>query len=724
MEKSTSQPPVFSRDNNSSFPSAQMEPSAQIQSTTWSEAPGDELDLGKIFALVRRRLLIIAGVAIAIMAFTIGYTLTQKPIYGGRFRMLVEPIDNGSNTLSGLTSSNNSNNPNSSTLDYPTQIQVLLDPKLILATIKKLKAAYPNLDYLSLVQNLKIERLKETKILEVGYESGDPKEVEDVLTQLSKDYLVYSLNERQANLRQGIEFIDKQLPATRNRVDQLQRDLQVFRQQNNFVDPNTQTTQVVNQASQLILQDLSIDQNLAQARAAFTSLQGQQGALAALNSAPIYQQLMAQLRQIDVQIAIERTRFQDDNLAVQVLREQKENILPVLREEAQRVVGGKLAEAATQIQALEVQRQALAQVQARVNQKSEELPVLIRRYTDLQRELQVATESLDRFLTARETLQINASQKEITWQIVETPFRFQAPVSPNIRRNIMLGLVASAIIGFGVAVVVDKLDDVYHSVEELKAKTKLPLLGAIPFQRQLEEIESALIQERKPLETLEKSPVSIDEDISRQISILRSATPGSSKFLVSLQVLHTKIQLLNPDQSVRSIVVSSASPEDGKSTIALYLAQTAAEMGQRVLLVDADLRQSRLQARLNLDIPKGLSNLLVQHLPLEEAIYQPLQEPGFFLLPTGELPPDPMKLLSSGNMHQFMEKITEFFDLVIYDLPSMDGLADASLLAPYADGILLVVRMGKTERFALAQTLENLKMSQMPILGIVANATK
>jgi polysaccharide biosynthesis transport protein len=724
MEKSTSQPPVFSRDNHSSFPSAQMEPSAQIQSTTWSEAPGDELDLGKIFALVRRRLLIIAGVAIAIMAFTIGYTLTQKPIYGGRFRMLVEPIDNGSNTLSGLTSSNNSNNPNSSTLDYPTQIQVLLDPKLILATIKKLKAAYPNLDYLSLVQNLKIERLKETKILEVGYESGDPKEVEDVLTQLSKDYLVYSLNERQANLRQGIEFIDKQLPATRNRVDQLQRDLQVFRQQNNFVDPNTQTTQVVNQASQLILQDLSIDQNLAQARAAFTSLQGQQGALAALNSAPIYQQLMAQLRQIDVQIAIERTRFQDDNLAVQVLREQKENILPVLREEAQRVVGGKLAEAATQIQALEVQRQALAQVQARVNQKSEELPVLIRRYTDLQRELQVATESLDRFLTARETLQINASQKEITWQIVETPFRFQAPVSPNIRRNIMLGLVASAIIGFGVAVVVDKLDDVYHSVEELKAKTKLPLLGAIPFQRQLEEIESALIQERKPLETLEKSPVSIDEDISRQISILRSATPGSSKFLVSLQVLHTKIQLLNPDQSVRSIVVSSASPEDGKSTIALYLAQTAAEMGQRVLLVDADLRQSRLQARLNLDIPKGLSNLLVQHLPLEEAIYQPLQEPGFFLLPTGELPPDPMKLLSSGNMHQFMEKITEFFDLVIYDLPSMDGLADASLLAPYADGILLVVRMGKTERFALAQTLENLKMSQMPILGIVANATK
>jgi polysaccharide biosynthesis transport protein len=724
MEKSTSESSAFRQGNHSSFLSPQMEPPAQIQSAAWSDAPNDELDLGKIFALVRRRLLIIAGVAIAIMAFTIGYTLTQKPVYGGRFRMLVEPVDNGNSPLSGLTSSNNSNSSNPSTLDYPTQIQVLLDPKLILATIKNLKAAYPNLDYLSLVQNLTINRLKETKILEVGYQSEDPKEVEDVLTQLSKDYLEYSLNERQANLRQGIDFIDKQLPATRKRVDQLQLELQVFRQQNNFVDPNTQTNQIVGQASQLAQQDLSIDQNLAQARAAFTSLQGQQGALAALNNAPIYQQLMNQLRQIDVQIATERTRFQDDNLAVQVLREQKENLLPVLREEAQRVVGGRLAEAATQIQALEVQRQALAQIQARVNQRSEELPVLIRRYTDLQRELQVATESLDRFLAARETLQIDTSQKEITWQIVETPFRFQAPVSPNIRRNVMLGLIASVIVGFGVALVVDKLDDVYHSVEELKAKTKLPLLGAIPFQRQLEEIESGLIQERKLLESLEKSPVAMDEDLSKQISILRSAAPGSSKFLVALQVLYTKIQLLNSDQSVRSIVVSSALPEDGKSTIALYLAQTAAEMGQRVLLVDADLRQSRLQARLNLNIAKGLSNVLAQHLPLKEAIYQPFQEPGFFLLSTGELPPDPMKLLSSGNMHQFMEEITEFFDLVIYDLPSMDGLADASLLAPYADGILLVVRLGKTERFALTQTLESLRMSQMPVLGVVANGIK
>jgi polysaccharide biosynthesis transport protein len=726
MEKSPSKTSIFRRDNNSLPAPPQVDLIPQAQSIPTIEPPKDELDLRQLIAMLRRRSPVIAGVAIVILSFAVGYTLLQKPVYGGRFRMLVEPVDNSNRNLSGLTSSSSST-PSQSELDYPTQVQVLLDPKLIIATIERLKESYPNLNYISLVQSLTIERLKETKILEVGYQSENAAEVTAVLNQLADDYIDYSIEQRQTNLRQGIKFVNDQLPSTQSRVDQLQLELQVFRQQNNFVDPSTQTSQIANQATQLNQQDLAIGQSLAQAQASFASLQGETGSVAALNSAPLYQQLMGQLRQVEVEIATERTRFQDDNLAIQVLQEKQENLLPLLSEEAERVVGGRLAEVATQIQTLSVQRQALAQVQAQLNRKSEELPVLIRRYTDLQRELEVATDSLNRFLITRETLEIEVSQKEIPWQIVEAPFRYPNQVSPSLRRNVILGILASVSLGFGLALLIEKLDDVYYDLEELKAKTKLPLLGVIPLQKQFEDIESNLIQERKPLDSLERlvESTSLSEptsaEVLEQTPLFQPVTQRFSKFLASLQVLCTKIQLLGADRPVRSMVVTSALAGDGKSTIAMHLAQTSAEMGQRVLLVDADLRQSQLQSRLNLNSPRGLSHLLAQHLPLNEVIYQPLQEPGFFLLPAGEAPPDPVKLLASHKMQQFMEEATQFFDLVIYDVPALDGLADASLLAPHTDGIVLVVRLGKTERFALSQTLENLRMSQMPVLGFIAN---
>jgi len=684
---------------------------------TETNASEDEIDFRQLLAMVRRRSLIIAGVAVTIMAFAVGFTFTQNPVYAGRFRMLVEPVDNTNRNLSGLETSNDANQQS---LDYETQVQVLLNPELITATIEELETEYPNLTYSSLVDNLTIERLEETKILEVRYQSENPAEVEAVLQQLAEDFLQYSKEERQTNLRQGINFIEDQLPSLRNRVDQLQRDLQVFRQQNNFVEPGTQTAQIAGQAGQLEQQQFALDQALAQARSSFALLQGETGAAAALNSAPVYQQLVGQLRQVETEIATELTRFGDDALAIQVLREQRDNLLPLLRQEAQRVVGGRLAEVATQIQVLEAQRQALAQSRGRVDQRAQESPVLIRRYTDLQRELEVATASLNRFLTTRESLEIEASQTEVPWQIVQAPFRFPNPISPSIRRNIILGILASTTMGFGIALLVEKLDDVYHSPEELKARTKLPLLGVIPWQRQLEDVENLMIQERKPLAMLEKIELE-SEEMPGQTPLLQSGSGDATKFVSSLQVLCTKIQLLSPDQPIRSIVVSSASAGDGKSTIALYLAQTAAEMGQRVLLVDADFRQAQLQTRLNLNNPIGLTHLIAQNLPANEGIYQPFQEPGFLLLPVGEIPPNPVKLLSSQRMQQLMRDMTQFFDLIVYDVPAMDGVADASLLAPHTDGIVLVVRLGKTERFALAQTLENLKMSQMPVLGVVAN---
>jgi len=693
-----------------------MPPPAQL--LPWANQVEDEWDLRQFLSVVRRRTWAIAGVATLVMGFVVQSTFSQKPIYEGQFRLLVEPV-NADNKLSELTSSlgalSNDNKLSQSALDYETQIQILRSPELMNGVVKSLQNRYPGIDYNTLMENLTIVRPGETKILEVQFQGNSPTEIQIILNTLSKAYLDYSLVERQTNLRQGIRFIDKQLPGLKQDVEDLQDQMQLFRQQNDFIDPDSQATQITGNVNNIEQQRLVIDQELAKARSYSDTLQGQSGAVAALNEAPVYQNLIGELREVETQISAELTRFKPGNINIRVLEEKRDNLLPVLRQEAQRILGIKLAEATTQIQILEVRSQALVQARGQADQQVRQLPALGRKYTDLQRELLVSTEALNRFISNRQTLQVQAAQTEIPWQIIEAAQLPEFPVSPNIGRNLILGLLASGLLGISAALLLEKLDNVYYTVEDLKAKTKLPVLGSLPVIKELTKESDTLVQSANWFAKLLRfsSPL---RSVLGQPGYL-----GDAGFLEALRVIHTNIQLLSSDQPIRSLIISSAMPGDGKSTVATYLAQTAAAMGKRVLLIDADLRKPQLHHLLNLPNGLGLSNLISNDLKISQVLHRPESIPGLTVITAGQIPPDPTKLFASRKMQSMMDKFQQTFDLVIYDAPPLLGLADASLLAPYTDGLILVVKIGQTDRAALTQALERLKPSQIPVLGIVAN---
>lgn len=703
----------------------------------------DELDLRQILSVLRRRALVVAGVASVVMSLVIATTLWQQRIYEGKFRLLVEPVnaDNDFSSLADiLTQQGGLGNSPTGKLDYDTQIQVLRSPELLQKVIQPLKELYPDITYRDLVNALTIVRPKETKILEVRYRSGNPDQVETVLQQLAAKYLDYSLVERQTNLRQGIQFIDEQLPDLQQQVDSLQLELQQFRQRYNFIDPNIQASQISSQTSALKAEQLDLEQEIAKARSNFQTLQQENGALAALKDAQVYQQLVSQLRKIETDIATELTRFQPQSLNIRILQEQRQNLLPVLQQEAQRVVGTKLADAATQLQILQVRSQALNQAQAELDATVKEMPALSRHYSDLQRELQIATEGLNRFLANRQTLQVQAAQTEIPWQVIEAPLRPEDPISPNIKRNLALGLVASSLLGVGAALLLEKLDSVYHSSLDLKEKTKLPLLGTIPYQEQYE-----IQKTPQPLSLVQRLNKQVKQFIPNAIQsqfrqLSEAGTPygysaysisngygkyyGFSGFSEALRVLHTNLQLLSTDRPIRSIVVTSALPGDGKSTISLNLAQTAVTLGQRVLLIDADMRRPRVHERMGLTNLDGLSNAISSEVDVPSIFHYPIPLAELAVLTSGPLPPDPAKLLASQKQQQLMQDFEKSFDLVIYDTPPLLGLADASLIASHTDGIVLVVCLDKTDRLAVSQAIDVLKQAKIPLLGVVANSRK
>lgn len=742
MERGNIQQPLSSNNGNGNGKYLYSPP--PISPTQPLEKEQDELNLRHLLSVVRRRAVVIAGVTIAVTSAISFWTFSQTPKYEGKFQLLVEPVTEEGN-LDKLTQVPGVSESPGSILDYDTQIEVLRSPNLMAPILEEIEKRYKDVSYDSLIgsSELNIERLEETKILEVRYRDTDPKKVRFVLHQVARGYLRYSLQERQINLKKGIQFVEGQLPQLRDRVDKLQGQLQAFRQQNNLLDPETQSQQLSTRVSAIEQEQLQTQVGLREARSLYTTISSQLGlspnealATAALSEAPRYQELLNKLQEVEAKIATELSRFTEDSPPVQALRNQQRNLLPLLEQESQRVLGANLSQvdvsndspnsirleltqqlvdATNQIQVLQVRQNAIAQAERSLNLQVKQMPVIARQYTDLQRELNVATESLNRFLGFREGLQIEVAQKSLPWQIILKPQEPQFPISPKTDRNILLGAIAGLLLGIGAALLVERLDNVFHSPDELKDRTKLPLLGVIPYNKQLKVIT--------PVTTVAEMVPAEDSTIEKK-NRRKPQWYTASPFLESFRSLHTNIRFLGSDTPIHSIVISSATPADGKSTIAVHLAQAAAAMGQRVLLVDADLRRPQVHNILGLENKVGLSNVIATGITAKQAIQRLPMWDHLYVLTAGQLPPDPTRLLCSRKMQYLMDQFHAVFDLVIYDTPPTLGLADGRLLAAHTDGVVMVAGLGRTDRSVLMQALDGMKVSKATVLGIVANGVK
>ncbi|MEM7727314.1 MAG: polysaccharide biosynthesis tyrosine autokinase [Cyanobacteria bacterium P01_A01_bin.45] len=702
---------------------------AQIIPAGW-EAQENDWNLRDFLGVAQRRSLTIIGVSTALMTGAVLGTLKQTPKYEGNFRLLVEPVNNDE-SLPDLTANQenqSSQSSNQSSLDYESQVQVLTSPELINDAVGELKNSYPEISYDSLTQAMTVERVGETKILEVRYLNKNPEKVKNVLDKLAETYLDYSLEKRQTKLYHGIKFVDKQLPPIKQKVTQLEQRLQLFRQKNNFIDPQNQSQQFEEQVKSVNERRLEINQQLAKSRSLLASLQGSKAQQAALANASVHDNLLTKFSETEIEIAKESARFTENSPSIIGLKEKRQNILPLLQKEAQRILNIKRTAAANDLKELEQQNQVLNQAEKFLQTKIKQLPALIRQYNELQRSLQMANESLNRFLAARETLQIEIAQTDVPWRLVQPPVKPALPSSPDIQRQLILGIIASILLGIGSAFLLEKLDTAYHSVDEIKENSKLPILATVPYERKLTKHQGQWIEAKASKEsTLVLERNSQGEDVYMEQSPMISdefSENESQKFLEALRILNTNIQLLSSDEPIRSLAVSSSLIGDGKSTVAFYLARTAATMGKRVLLVDADMRNPQIHSISGLDNSWGLSNAIAENIDAQNIIQNLPLSGRLSVMTAGKIPPDPTKLLASGKMEELVANFHRRFDLVIYDVPTAVGLADAHLIGSYTDGVVLVTKIHKTDRLSLSQAMETLRTSNIPILGIVTNGVQ
>ena len=597
-----------------------------------------------------------------------------------------------------------------------TKLKILTSPRVMEPIVSELQTRYPNITYGKVVRSLKINPDSTGNTLIVQYTGTDAEQVLDVLEVVSEAYLRFSLEDRQNNIFRGLDFVNEQLPEVRNRVEALEGELESLRQRSNLIDPLLQGEQLTEQTARFTAEQFNLRVQIRQAQELYQNLQqelsGEEefAATSTLLESDRYQQLLDQLLEIDSQLANDLTLYLEESPEIEVARERRENLQPLLEREGIRVQG----QLASFIRELQDRDQALSTTIETLNQQIKDLSTTAREYNKIQRDLEIATVNLNQFLTKREALRIDAAQSQTPWEILTPPAPPRAS-SASAKRNLALGTFLGLLLGSGVAILLDRVRGKIHTVDELKETARVPLLGTIPYENSLHHKQSV---------TLATYPVAADSYASGFEANGFASRQISMPFLEAFRVLATNIQLVDPDNPIQTLTISSAVSGMGKSTITFYLGQTIAATGKRVLIVDGDLRRPSLHKLCQVSNAKGLSNYVTEGFDLKDAWINFGLDGNFFMLPSGPIPPDPIKILSSQRITEFFERIRKEFDVVIFDTPPLLGLADALIISARTQGLLLTASVGQIKFSQLRAALDELSIAKAPVLGIVANGLK
>lgn len=281
----------------------------------------------------------------------------------------------------------------------------------------------------------------------------------------------------------------------------------------------------------------------------------------------------------------------------------------------------------------------------------------------------------------------------------------KSPIKPRKALNILIGLVVGLVLGVGLSFFLDSMDNSVKTAEEIETNFDIPVLGLIPS------IQAEGVRKKKR---------NGQDEISKIASTLVTKYTPRSPISEAYRAIRTNIQFSKIDAPLRSIVVTSAAPSEGKSTTVANLAFTTALAGAKTLLIDADLRRPVVHSLFGLEREPGMTNILAERLAPEKVI-RPSGIENLDILTCGAIPPNPSELLGSQRMKELVGQLKGKYDLVLFDSPPVITVTDTAVLSSQVEGVVLVVLSHGTDRRALARAKSLLSNVNANILGAILN---
>jgi capsular exopolysaccharide synthesis family protein len=693
-----------------------------------TEYPEENIDLQKYWLVLKRRWFPATGVFGIVVVLAALVASVQKPVYEAEGKLLFKQDRSSSltgfqNNIGEIVRIGEKANPLS------TEAEIIRSLPIVQKTVEALDLRDEkgkSMDPKIISAGLKVKPVTETDILQISYKDNDPKIAAAIVNKIMEVYIENDILSNRAKATAARVFIDKQLPNVEATVRQADAALRKFKEENGVVALPEEAASAVEVMADLDKQIAQAQAQLAEADAKSTALRNQVGlnseaavAVSSLSQSPAVQEVLTELQKVQGQLAVEQTRFLDTSPTIASLQRREAALKSLLQGRVDQVLGSQQAPIDNlQIGALrqqltadlvqsEMERSGLAsqltvlyQAQSAYKKRSNVMPRLEQNLRELERRVGASQSTYETLLNKLQEAQVTENQNVGNARVISTA---QVPkkAGPSKKKYLLLGGIGGILLGIVTAFLLDMTDRSVKTLKEARELFGSPLLGVIP----------AFGKSGKT-----RPPVGDLEPIVRRI-VARDMP--RSPIGQAYQMLQANLKFLSSDKQLKAIVVTSSVPKEGKSEVSANLAAVMAQVGRRVLLVDADMRHPSQHHLWELTNSVGLSNVIVGEAEFKTAVCEVM--PRLDVLTAGVIPPNPVALLDSKRMASLIEIFLKSYDCVLIDTPPLAGIADAPILGKMVDGILLVVRPGVVDSASAKAAKDFTTRSGQNVLGLVAN---
>src|SRR6202167_3347475 len=715
----------------------------KMGSPVYAELPAQQSKLGEYIRVLRKRKWTVLSCLITIFSLVPIASLKMTPVYEASGSIAINKPD------SGLVNFNNS--PTFS-VDYydptemETEVKILQSDLLALQVVKELAldrrpefggqtAALPStLDLApdplqadtgrttSLLSafrgSLKVALAPNTHIIEVHYRSPDKELAANVVNTLMTTYTENNFKSRFDSTMQASDWLSKQLVDLQMKVETSQEKLVRYQKEHEILgidDKQNITTAKLDELNKALTaaeserMDKESVYRLVQAgdtdtiASAATALDSAGAGTSSASS--LLESLRAREADLKIQAADLHTQFGPAYPKLAQINNQLKEIDIQLLVETKKVASKIKGQYTAAVQRETMLHDALEKQKQEANKLNESAI----EYSLLKRDLDTNRQLYEGLLEKLKEAGVSAGLRSNNFRIVDVARVPTGPIEPNIPRNLAFAFLLGLTSGVGLAFLLDGLDNTVRTSEQAQMISGLPPLGMIP------------LPSKTARDGANPKRLIIATSSREAVETVAQARPHS-QMAESYRALRTSLLLTNLRAPPKVIMITSALPQEGKTTTSMNIALVLAQKGIRVLLIDADLRRPSIHKILGMGPRSGLSNVLTGSATLQQTITRSSILPNLSILPAGTPPPNPAELLASANMRDVLEELRGQYDHIVVDTPPTLSVTDAVVLSPRADAIVLVIRSGQTTKQALRRSRDILMQVNAKVSGVLLNA--
>ncbi|MBC8432090.1 MAG: polysaccharide biosynthesis tyrosine autokinase [Desulfobacterales bacterium] len=550
------------------------------------------------------------------------------------------------------------------------------------------------------INRIKVNPISNSRLVDVGFEAKDPVLAAKITNTLAQAYIEQNLDTKLKAVKGAVRWLNNRVVAEREKVEKSEQALLAYKSRHSIVTDFTSDVEKITaqKLAHLNTQIVEAESVRVEAETRYKQALALKQTPDMLDSIPevLKNELIQQIKSMEVElykrISELSKKYGQKHPQMVAIQAELQTLQKRKTYEVKRVVNSLNNE----YRVVRAKEESLKTALTKQRKESLDLNQKAIEYGVLQREVESARQMYQLLINRFKETSLTEDMKAGNIRILDRAEVPKSPVKPRKQRNILMAVLFGLAGGLGLAFFLEYLDNTIKDPEDIKRYLNIPYLGPVPV----------IVPNDNP-----------GKDFPPEMVVLNSPKSTASE---AYRGIRTNILFSSAEFEPQVIMVTSSGPQEGKTITSSNLAITMAQSGNKVVLLDCDMRRPRVNKLFGISRNRGMTNLLVEKTDLKLTVFN-TSIPNLHVIPSGPIPPNPSEILGSKRMEELIEVLRKNFTRIIIDTPPITAVTDAALLGKLSDGVVLVVRANRTVRDMAKTGLEQLTAVGAKLLGVVLN---